>query len=79
MELKKMTFDAACKGDPAAIALMQAAADEGSKDAEAILLQLTRENMAKTGEKDFTVAFNRVAAANSLLHIAYLNGNSVKA
>ncbi len=69
----RATFDAACNGDPLAKALLVAVAQEGSKDAEGILLQLTRENQAATGEKDFAAAFARVSAANPKLHRAYLN------
>ncbi len=47
-------------------------------DAEAQLHHLTRKNMAETGEDDFRVSFNRVAAANPKLHKAYLNSNGVK-
>ena len=69
----RATFDAACDGNPLAKALLVAVAKEGSKSAEGILLQLTRENQAATGERDFAAAFARVSAANPELHRAYLN------
>ena len=75
--LTRATFIAARDGDPSAVLLMERAASEGSKEAEGILLQLTRENMAETGEQDFVLAFTRTAAANEILHRAYLNANSV--
>ena len=77
-ELTRAIFNAATDGDQAAMLQMEKAADEGSKDAEGILFQLIRENQAVTGEKDFAVAFTRVAEANKLLHIAYLNCNGTK-
>jgi len=76
--LTRVVFDAARDGNPSAMALLEAAADVGTKEAEGLLLQLTRENQAETGEKDFMAAFIRVAAANPLLHKSYLNGNGKK-
>ena len=76
--LTRATFNAARDGDKSAVLLMEQAASEGSKEAEGILLQLTRENMAETGEQDFVLAFTRTAAANELLHRAYLSGNGTK-
>lgn len=49
--------------------------DESAEDQ---LYQKTRENMATTGEKDFSVAFSRVCAANPKLHKEYLDSNGVK-
>ena len=77
MTLTRATFNAARDDDPSAVLAMEQAASEGSKDAETILLQLTRENMAETGESDFVLAFARTAAANQQLHLAYLNANGV--
>ena len=74
----RATFRAAQQGDEAAEAKLMEFAVVGDKDAEAILLQLTRENMAAAGEDDFKAAFTRVAAANPTLHEAYLNANGVK-
>lgn len=76
--LTRVIFNAATDGDKAAMLQMEKAADEGSKDAEALLFQLTRENQVATGESNFGVAFARVAEANQLLHIAYLNCNGPK-
>ena len=76
--LTRATFNAACDGEPSAMALLETAAEVGTKDAEKILIQLTRENMAATGDNDFNATFARVAEANPLLHEAYLNGNGSK-
>ena len=76
--LTRQTFNAALDGNPTAMLQMKDAADDGSKDAEGILLQLVRENQAATGERDFVVAFTRVAEANPTLHRAYLNCNGSK-
>ena len=76
--LTRQTFEAARDGDPSAMLLLEKAAEEGSKDAEAILLQLVRETMATNGSEDFQANFKRVAAANPTLHEAYLNANGVK-
>ena len=75
--LIRAVFNKARDGDPLATALLETAAQEGMKEAETILLQLTREGMAATGETDFAAAFNREAAANPQLHLAYLNANNV--
>lgn len=75
--LTRAVFNKACDGDPLAVALLKAVAPEGSKAAEPILLQLIRERMAATGESDFAAAFSREAAANPLLHSAYLNANNI--
>jgi len=76
--LTRAVFNAARDGDASAMALLETAAEVGTKAAEKILLQLTRENMAATGEKEFNVAFPRVAEANPELHRAYLNANGTK-
>ena len=76
--LTRAVFDAARGGEPSAMALLKTAAQVGTKEAEGLLLRLTRENQAETGEKDFNAAFIRVAAANPLLHKSYLNGNGKK-
>jgi len=50
--------------------------DNGDSDnPEAELLTLVRKNQADTGEKDFSVSFSAVAAANPKLHKAYLDAN----
>lgn len=76
--LTRATFNSARDGDPTAVLQMEKAADEGSKDAEAILLQLVRETMAANGSDDFKANLTRVADANPFLHRAYLNGNGAK-
>ncbi len=76
--LTRAVFNAAKDGNPSAMALLESAAEVGTKDAEFLLLELTRENQAETGETDFAVAFNRVAAANPILHTAYLNANGTR-
>ena len=76
--LTRATFNSARDGDPSAMTLLETAAEEGSKNAEGILLQLTRETMAANGSEDFHANFTRVADANPTLHRAYLNSNGVK-
>ena len=71
----RAVFNAACDGEPSAVALLETVAEVGSKRAEGILLQLIRETMATNGSSDFKANFERVAAANPQLHAAYLNGN----
>jgi len=76
--LTRATFNAARDGDPTAMLQMEKAAEEGSRDAGPLLIQLTRDNMAATGESNFNVAFPRVAGANLKLLEAWLNANGVK-
>lgn len=45
---------------------------------EAKLMELTNENMAKTGSDDFQANFMRTCRANPKLHKAYLDANGVK-
>ncbi len=76
--LTRAVFNAARDGDASAMAMLETAAEVGTKAAEKILLQLTRENMAETGDSDFVLAFTRTAAAIPTLHRAYLNCNGSK-
>ena len=68
-------FNKAHNGESSAVALLETVAQEGSKNAEGILFELTRECQAATGERDFAVAFTLVSEANPKLHRAYLNAN----
>lgn len=76
--LTRATFNAARDGDPTAMLQMEKAAEEGSKEAGPILLELVRETMAANGSEDFNANFYRVAVANPKLHESYLNSNGVK-
>ena len=76
--LTRATFNAASDGDATAMLQMEKAAEEGSKDAGPILLQIIRETMAANGSDDFKANFTRVAEANPRLHEAYLNANGVR-
>jgi hypothetical protein len=52
--------------------------DDKGETAEEQLITLTFKSMAESGEKDFNVAFARVAPAHRKLHKEYLNANGVK-
>lgn len=52
--------------------------EPADENAEEKLILMTRQNMAETGESDFTAAFTRVAAANPKLHSEYLLSNGEK-
>ena len=68
----EVAFRGAREGNAVAIAAMKTVAKVGHKDADKLLLQLTREDQAETGEDDFATSFKRVAEANPDLHLAYL-------
>jgi hypothetical protein len=74
-EIKKM-FSVKAESGKGAFSRSGEESEEGNPEEE--LLALVNENMADTGESNFSAAFSRVCAANPKLHRAYLDDNGVK-
>ncbi len=77
METVRALFRASQQGDEAAEATLKAVAIIGDKEAEFVML----EEIAKVRTQvkmSFAEALIRVAEANPVLHLAYLNGNGTK-
>ena len=73
----RATFRAAQQGDESAEARLKEFAIIGEKDAEAVLFEEVRKVQLKA-KFSFQEAFDRVIAADPVLHLAYLNSNGVK-